>query len=478
MLTSEGTTFQVHEPVVESWDSGILTARSVVVAQAAGKGQPVPGSITIKAVTEADSAAGVASLVDTQVLGVSFPAAADKTQAWHEFLRFAVPPKIKTLPLATLESGRTIAQARQRAAATAAVPAPRIIVSERPAVLAYIDGNPRYMPVKGTNLMGVLNTRVLLLKDPAGTYYLHVYNGWVRAASLDGPWEMASVPVDTRGLEQAARETGRANFLLGRADQDGRRPVLSAERLPDIIVTTQPTALIVLDGPPRYTGIAGTTLQYALNTSAHLFRDSASGEVYVRVDGFWFRATDVNGPWRHVPVAGLPAAFSAIPDNSPKRAVKASVAGAQTPASGGDLTVVAADPRTATLDLNMAGDPVLQPIPGTQLNYVANSSVPVIQVDINNWYAVQNGVWFYATEATGPWTVTKRIPPEIYAIPPSVPIYRAINSRVMSTSTDVTYYGYPGGGAHAGQGGAIGVEEQGDDYQYTPPSGMSWGWFY
>ena len=75
---------------------------------------------------------------------------------------------------------------------------------------------------------------------------------------------MASVPVDTRGLEQAARETGRANFLFGRADQDGRRPVLSAERLPDILATMQPTALIVPDGPPRYTGIVGTaTLEYA-----------------------------------------------------------------------------------------------------------------------------------------------------------------------------------------------------------------------
>jgi hypothetical protein len=120
----------------------------------------------------------------------------------------------------------------------------------------------------------------------------------------------------------------------------------------------------------------------------------------------------------------------------------------------------------------------MQPIPGTRLNYVANASVPVIQIDINNWYAVQNGVWFYATDATGPWTVTNKVPPEIYTIPPSVPIYRAIHSRVMSTSTDVTYYGYPGNNSWGSEGGAVAVEEQGDDYQYTPPSGMAWGWFY
>src|SRR5258706_1564233 len=172
------------------------------------------------------------------------------------------------------------------------------------------------------------------------------------------------------------------------------------------------------------------------------------------------------------------AGCSGVHTTSPKRAVKASIAVAQTPMPGSDMNVVAADPATATLDLNMAGDPVLEPIRGTELNFVANSSVPIIQVDINNWYAVQNAVWFFATEVTGPWTATIRIPPDIYAIPPGTPIYHAIHSRVMSSSTDVTYYGYPGTDAQGSQGGALGIEEQGADYQYTPPSGMSWGWFY
>jgi hypothetical protein len=450
VLTSEGTTFEVHQPVVETWDSGVLTASSVVVAQPGGQADPVAGSIMIKAVTEVDSAAGIASLVDTEVLGVNFPAGVDKTEAWREFLRFAVPPKVQTVPAAALESGRNVAETRERAATTA-VPAPHIIVSERPAVLVYIDGTPRYVAVKGTNMVGVLNTRVLLLKDPAGIYYLHLYDGWVRAAALDGPWEIAPTPPDTRGLLQAARESGRANLLVGKADANGKRPVLSAERLPVIHATMQPTALIVTDGLPRYAGVVGTTtLEYAVNSSAPLFRDTTAGDVYVRVDGFWFRA------------ANLPVDFSAVPGDSSKR----------------DLNVVAADPRTATLSVSLDGDPVLEPIRGTQLNYVANASVPIIQIDIDNWYAVQNGVWFRSTEATGPWTVTNRVPPQIYAIPPGVPIYHAIHSRVMASSTDVTYYGYPGAGSHFGEGGATGVEEEGGDYQYTPPSGMSWGWFY
>jgi hypothetical protein len=268
------------------------------------------------------------------------------------------------------------------------------------------------------------------------------------------------------------RASGRANLLPGKTDADGRSPDLSAGQLPDIIVATQATALIVVNGPPRYTDVTGTSLEYAVNTSAHLFRDAAGGEVYVRVDGFWFRAADINGPWFHAPAESLPAAFSSIPDNSPKRAVKASIGGGHTQMPASDMVVVASDSAT-NLHLNMAGDPVLERIRGTELNYVVNSSVPIIQLDINHWYAVQSAVWFFAAEVTGPWTPTSQIPPEIYAIPPDAPIYHAIHSRVMASTTDVTYYGYSNA-----PGGAAADEEQGSDYQYTPPAGMSWGWFY
>jgi hypothetical protein len=461
VLSFESSTFEVHQPIVDSWNDGILTGRAVVLAHSTSAAQPLPGSVTIKAIGEVDSVAGIVSLVDTEVLGVSFPAGVDQTQAWHEFLRFAVPPKITALPVSSLHTGRSIAAARENAAAVPVIP-PRILVSERPAVLVYIDGDPRYVPLKGTNLAGVLNTRVLLLKDGEGNYYLHLYDGWITARSLDGPWAISSSPPDAPGLEDAARASGRINLLIGKADGNGHRPVLAADHLPDIVITLKPTALIVLDGAPRYASVAGTGLQHAVNTSAPLFKDSTSGDVYAQVDGSWFRAGDVSGPWSHVATANLPADFSAIPGER------------RDPNPG----VVAVDRSTATLYVNLDGDPVLEPIRGTQLNYVANASVPVIQIDINNWYAVQNGVWFYSTQATGPWSVTDRVPPEIYSIPPGVPIYHAIHSRVMASSTDVTYYGYAGAGSHVGGGGAIGVEESGGDYQYTPPSGMYWGWVY
>ena len=62
----------------------------------------------------------------------------------------------------------------------------------------------------------------------------------------------------------------------------------------------------------------------------------------------------------------------------------------------------------------------------------------------------------------------------------TAPIYPAIHSRVLSASKDVVYYDYPGGPgpSYLSRGGAIGVEDQGDDYQYTPPAGMYWSYYY
>jgi hypothetical protein len=476
LLTSDNVAFQVHEPTVDAWQDGVLTARLLVVAQPPGQ-QPVNGLVVIKAITQVDAAAGVVTLQDTEVKGTSFSAPPAKTQGWQEFLRFALPDKVKTVSLAHLESGQAVVKTRQQAAAAADITAPTIIFSEKPAVLVYVDGDPRYVPVKGTDLMGVLNTRVILLKDSSGTHYLRIYDGWVKSKSLEGPWDLASPPPGANKVEQAARASGHADLLPGKPDAQGRSPTLSTANLPQIVVSTEPTALIVLDGKPRFVAIPGTALQFASNTSAHLFKDE-SNALYVRIHGNWFRASAQTGPWQYVPLASLPAAFSAIPDDHPKSKIKASIAGAKTQATPDAWNVVAANPSTATLDYTMSGDPVLKPIRGTQLNYVANASVPIIQFDINSWYAVQNGVWFHAAEATGPWAVTTQIPPEIYAIPPTSPMYHAIHSRVISSSTDVVYYGYPTAGSLAPEGGATGVEDQGADYQYTPPSNLYWGWFY
>jgi hypothetical protein len=477
-LPASGATLEVHEPIVDGWNDGIVTARCLVLARTSDVNAPAQGSAVIQAAGQVDSASGVVTLLDPQVLDVRFQVQGAEAADWGGIIRTMLPGAMRTFSLTRLQAGQAAAQARQRGAAAAAAPeeSPRILVSETPAVLVYIDGPPRFVAVPATALSGAINTKVLLVRDGQGTWYLHLYDGWVSASSLEGPWSIAAAPSGSGPLERAAVEGGKWNLLPGKRDAQGRLPAL-AGGLPKIIVAQAPAALIVLDGPPRVAAVPGSGLRYAVNTSAHLFLDP-DGLYYVRVGGAWYRSSRLDRQWVQVPAAALPADFARLPDDGPKAGVGDAVARAQAgaPAPLGQSRVVAADPATTQLTVLYSDDPVLKPIPGTQLNYAANASVPVIQVDIDRWYAIENGVWFRSSSATGPWSVTSAVPDEIYAIPPTVPIYHAIHSRVLSASNDVVYYDYPGGGGpnYASRGGAMGVEDQGDDYQYTPPAGMYW----
>ena len=256
--------------------------------------------------------------------------------------------------------------------------------------------------------------------------------------------------------------------------------------MPQIVVATQPAILVGVSGEPKFVPIPGTSLEYVSNTKAHIFRDTSNQRVYVLAGTRWFTGTRDAQRVRADAHRGGQAAGGHRPHSRQQsqgaRSLRTPSRAARPPRSAQLPPVpdVVAVPRSkARFDVVINGDPQLQPIAGTELNYVANASAPIIQVDINSWYGEQNGVWFKAPDATGPWTVTDQVPPEIYSIPPNVPIYHAIHSRVFASTEDVVYYGYTPGSEHMGPtGGATGVSVEGEDYQTTPPTGMTWGWFY
>ena len=122
----------------------------------------------------------------------------------------------------------------------------------------------------------------------------------------------------------------------------------------------------------------------------------------------------------------LPPDFASIPDDSPKENVKAAVPSTR---QADEAAIANSIPQTVKVDRKKARmDPApeydgpieLKPIEGTPLNYVANCEIPVLRVPMA-WYANQNGVWFIAASAKGPWTVATNVPPTIYSIPPSSP---------------------------------------------------------
>jgi hypothetical protein len=129
--------------------------------------------------------------------------------------------------------------------------------------------------------------------------------------------------------------------------------------------------------------------------------------------------------------------------------------------------------KDASLSVTYDGDPQFEPIENTAMQYAVNTPTPVIQVDPNSYCACENGVWFNGGAPAGPWTAATAVPPVIYDIPPSNPLYYVTNVYVYGYTPDYVYAGYtPGyfGPCVAPWGGIV----WGTGWAYRPWIGRWW----
>ena len=262
-----------------------------------------------------------------------------------------------------------------------------------------------------------------------------------QAAALGGPWTGAqNPPAALDGILQQATKAGGVQLF--------DPPAGTTPPMPLLFVSTSPAELITTQGPPAFEPVSGTQLLHVTNSGSSLFMNTANQAYYVVISGRWFIATTFQGPWQFVPADQLPPDFANIPETAPAGTVLASVAG--TPQAG-EAAISATIPQTATIsrqattEVSYDGTPQFEPIPSTGLSYAKNTATPVIKVSSEKYYAVVNGVWFRAKSPSGSWEVADSVPPEIYSIPPSSPVYYATNVTVYGSTPDVVYTGYTPG---------------------------------
>jgi hypothetical protein len=194
----------------------------------------------------------------------------------------------------------------------AATPAPRIVFTNRPTLLASIDGEPRYRKVTGTSLQRVVNTPAILFKSPT-RFYLAVYDGFVQAPTLSGPWTIVHKPMKSlREAKAQALKDGKTNPLAGRPEAEtGQLPALK-EPMPRVVVTTRPTALVTVEGDPIYEQIPDTQVYRLVNADTPVYRYQGDGRTYVQLNEHWYSASGPNGPWAAVSESGLPEGVAAV----------------------------------------------------------------------------------------------------------------------------------------------------------------------
>jgi hypothetical protein len=450
IIVQSGTKYTMYQPQLDSWDGYHLAAHAAVSVLPAAAKEPDFGVIEISAKTHVHRVFRTVSFHDIEIGKAIFPSTPDKETAYRQGFQTILSNGPSTMSLDRLNAMLAIVGAEKQARAVEVKnESPKFVFSQRAAVLVTIDGKPAWRAVQGTKLERVINSRAfVLLDDSSGKYYIHLFDGFVVATSLTGPWNAAkSVPAGVESLAQKLAKKKVVDLMSGPADVK-KKPLLK-NGVPEIIVATEPTELIVTQGPPDWAPLEGTLLLYVKNTTGNIFKDMMNQQTYVLVTGRWFSAPDFSGPWQYVAGKDLPPDFFKIPDTSPKENVKASIPG--TPEAQ-EAVIANEIPQTATVNRTTAkftpdidGGPQLKPIRDTTLMYVYNSPTPIITVSPDSWYAVQNGVWFSATAARGPWVVATSVPAVIYSIPPSSPVYYVTYVKIYDVTPQYVVVGYTPG---------------------------------
>lgn len=477
VFEKDGKKLTVYQPQVDSWtDYTMLHCRCAIAVEGVLKDERF-GVAEIDAQTIVDPSSRLVAIMplkrELRFAGVS-DADEAKLKAAVEMLH---PPKAKIIisierVLAYLDASKA---AVQRTVDVNMAP-PKIYYSAEPAILVIFMGDPRIKPVATgkTDLQFVLNTNWDLLQDTAsGKYYLLNGDTWLSSTDvLKGPWTAATeLP---------------ASFSTLPADENWAEvrkaiPAKPVANVPKVFTSIEPAELIVTDGAPKFEEIPGTKLARVGNTQSVLFRDSAGGKFYLLDAGRWFSASELSGPWAAA-TKNLPADFADIPDDNPAEFVKASVPDSDDAkdavllASVPDSIVVKRDVKP--VEVTYSGEPRFVAISGTGVQFAMNTPQRVFRVD-NGYYCCDEGVWFQASGAKGPWVLCDKVPDAIYTIPPSHPAHNVTYVKVVSSdASSVTFSqtaGYEGeyvsdaGTLVFGSGEPINVplSDGDDDYYYS-----------
>jgi len=466
LFTISGTKYTLYQPQVDKWDGYNFEGHAAVAVLPAGSKDPVFGAIEITAVTDVAKVSRTVHFRDVKIARAIFPSAPSQAAAYQQAFQSMVARGPSTMSLDRLEIALSINGEEKKAQA---VPVkndpPRFVFAQSAAVLVPIDGAPVWRRVEGTQIERVINSRAFVaLDDTSGRFYVHLFDGFVEAPAIAGPWTLSTrVPPGIASLEATLARQNIIDPMSGPSDpkQPSRKASLR-NGVPEVIVTTTPTELIVTDGPPDWVPIEGTMLLYVKNTTGDIFKNLNDQLIYVLVTGRWFHAPDFNGPWQYIAGTELPPDFTRIPDDSPKENVKAAV---PYTTQADEALIANQIPQTATINRAKAtfkpeingGEPDMRPIPDTSLSYVFNSPSPIIMVEPSEWYGVQSGVWFTARSALGPWAVATTVPPVIYSIPVSSSLHYVTYVRVYSATPRYVVVGYTPGylGTVVSPGGVV-----------------------
>ncbi|HWK64922.1 MAG TPA: SH3 domain-containing protein [Rhizobiaceae bacterium] len=200
---------------------------------------------------------------------------------------------------------------------------------------------------------------------------------------------------------------------------------------PPIFISKVPAILVQTDGKEVIAPVKGVQgLSFVVNTNWDLFKVDADGSYYLRDEKSWLTSKSLPGKWE---VANTPPdILGKLPDDDNWREARAAFP--PTTPEGGKMPLVIYSDKPSEL-ITFEGEPALEPVPGTGLEWASNSESDVFYRKADQkWYVLLSGRWFSSNSLDGPWVfATPDLPPDFQDIPQDAPYY-TVRSSVPGTS--------------------------------------------
>ena len=193
---------------------------------------------------------------------------------------------------------------------------PKVFVSQQPAELILLTGEPSYLLVQGTGLLWVSNTEsdVFRMGKTGPVYYL-VAGRWFSAPDFTGPWTFAT-PTLPADFKKITLEHERSRVLASVPGTDQAAEAVLVAQVPQTARVNKKELKapdVAFTGDPQFTPIEQTTVQRAENTDKDIFK---VGEAYYMCNqGVWFTGKSATGPWEVA--SSVPEEIYKIPVSSP-----------------------------------------------------------------------------------------------------------------------------------------------------------------
>jgi len=428
----------IYQPQVDKMENDILYFRAAVSYKANGSDEPVFGAAWFESRVEIDREERTVTPLSLTVQDTRFPEGSENVKAeFEQVIKERLPNWDLTFSLDDLLTSLEAAEEQIAAANNLNMDPPDIIYRDHPALLIMIDGEPVLREIENSPYKAVINTPYPLIVDPKkNTYYLNAAKDvWYQAGTATGPFAyVVKVPSEIAQM-------------VDQSEMEGSDELVTAENAPEVVVRTKPAELVVTEGEAKFEPLVDDLLVIT-NSASDVFMHVSEQKYFIVLSGRWFQSSKMQGPWVFVSSDSLPSAFQQIPADSDQADSRVYVSGTD---EAREAVMDAQIPQTAAvnkgrveIEVTYDGDPSFLGIKGSALEYAENTASTVLRSG-NQYYLVEDAVWYAGPSATGPWDVAESRPDEVDNIPPESPVYNVKYVYIYETTPEVVYVGYTPG---------------------------------